>query len=177
MSYNPYHFIVTDKTKKDNTATRNTDNQNFNISIGEVAKILGVESHTIRFWNQEFKDNIPYHISRGNRRYYNNQSIDIFKKIQKLIHKDGIKIRVIKDKQMLPTYNINQNNNQYPCVAKVNIDNQEIAKKQDNNNSQHHYISQTNNVNDKNNNLIKQDFVKNLKEIKFLFEKLSSKLN
>ena len=57
-------------------------------SIGEVAKILDLvnkkkgtlNTHTIRFWEKEFKQIKP-NILNGNRRYYNNETIEVLKKI------------------------------------------------------------------------------------------------
>ena len=56
-------------------------------SIGEVAKLLNLvnkkngklSTHTIRFWEKEFKQIKPYVFS-GKRRYYDNKSILILKK-------------------------------------------------------------------------------------------------
>ena len=53
-------------------------------TIGEVAKILDIASnekkkittHTIRFWEKEFKQIKPK-IMNGNRRYYDNKNIEI----------------------------------------------------------------------------------------------------
>ena len=58
-------------------------------SIGEVAKILNLvdkktgklSTHTIRFWEKEFKQIKPY-IFSGKRRYYDDKTIEILKKIQ-----------------------------------------------------------------------------------------------
>ena len=58
-------------------------------SIGEVAKILNLvdkktgklSTHTIRFWEKEFKQIKPF-IFSGKRRYYDDKSIKILKKIQ-----------------------------------------------------------------------------------------------
>ena len=57
-------------------------------SIGEVAKILNLinekkgtlNTHTIRFWEKEFKQIKPY-ILNGNRRYYCNDTIEVLKKV------------------------------------------------------------------------------------------------
>ena len=57
-------------------------------SIGEVAKILNLinkkngnlNTHTIRFWEKEFKQIKPK-ILTGKRRYYDQTSIEILKKI------------------------------------------------------------------------------------------------
>ncbi len=72
-----------------------------NLSIGEVAKLLGVEAHTIRFWTKEFEPHIAYTIGKGERKYYSLGSVEVFKKIQDLIHVRGIKIRFIKENNLL----------------------------------------------------------------------------
>jgi DNA-binding transcriptional MerR regulator len=66
-------------------------------SIGDVAKMLNLPVHTIRFWTGEFQ-----HIEcirRNGRRYYDNKAVDELKKIKELSHKKGLKIDGIK--QML----------------------------------------------------------------------------
>jgi DNA-binding transcriptional MerR regulator len=72
-------------------------------SIGEVAKILDLinkkkgtlNTHTIRFWEKEFKQIKPK-ILNGNRRYYNNETIDILKKIKYLLKDQGMTINGVK---------------------------------------------------------------------------------
>ena len=72
-------------------------------SIGDVAKMLNLPVHTIRFWTEEFP-----HIEclrRNNRRYYDDGAIEELKKIKELSHKKGMKIEGIK--QMIRYRNIN----------------------------------------------------------------------
>ena len=72
-------------------------------SIGEVAKILDLvnvkkgtlNTHTIRFWEKEFKQIKPK-ILNGNRRYYNNQTIEVLKKIKFLLKEQGMTINGVK---------------------------------------------------------------------------------
>ena len=72
-------------------------------SIGEVAKILDLinkkkgtlNTHTIRFWEKEFKQIKPK-ILNGNRRYYNNETIDILKKVKYLLKDQGMTINGVK---------------------------------------------------------------------------------
>jgi Predicted transcriptional regulators len=60
-------------------------------TIGEVAKLLNLidkktgrpSTHTIRFWEKEFKQIRP-HIFSGKRRYFDNSSIEVLKKIKHL---------------------------------------------------------------------------------------------
>ncbi len=72
-------------------------------TIGEVAKILNlknksgkkVPTHTIRFWEKEFKQIKPK-ILNGNRRYYNKTNIDLLKKIKFLLKDQGMTISGVK---------------------------------------------------------------------------------
>ena len=72
-------------------------------SIGEVAKILNLvnkkkgtlNTHTIRFWEKEFKQIKP-NILSGNRRYYNNETIEILKKVKYLLKDQGMTINGVK---------------------------------------------------------------------------------
>ena len=72
-------------------------------SIGEVAKILDLvnkkkgtlNTHTIRYWEKEFKQIKPK-ILNGNRRYYNNHSIEVLKKVKYLLKVQGMTINGVK---------------------------------------------------------------------------------
>ena len=72
-------------------------------TIGEVVKILGLRSkkgrslptHTIRYWEKEFKQIKPK-ILNGNRRYYDQSNIDILKKIKFLLKDQGLTINGAK---------------------------------------------------------------------------------
>jgi DNA-binding transcriptional MerR regulator len=60
-------------------------------SIGEVAKELGVKTHVIRFWEENFPQVKP-EIGPGGRRYYRNQQFQILEKIKKFLYEDGYTI-------------------------------------------------------------------------------------
>ena len=72
-------------------------------SIGEVAKILNLvnkkngslSTHTIRFWEKEFK-NIKPRILTGRRRYYDNSTIETLRKIKFLLKNQGMTIKGVK---------------------------------------------------------------------------------
>ena len=72
-------------------------------TIGEVAKILNLvnkkkgtlNTHTIRFWEKEFRQIKPKILS-GNRRYYDNETIDVLKKIKYLLKDQGLTINGVK---------------------------------------------------------------------------------
>lgn len=65
-------------------------------SIGEVAEILDVKAHTIRFWEKSF--NIQVNRKDSGRRIYNLSDISLLKKIQKMLHKENMKIRGAKER-------------------------------------------------------------------------------
>ncbi len=72
-------------------------------TIGEVAQILNLfnkkngslSTHTIRFWEKEFKQVKPK-IFSGNRRYYDESVIDILKKIKYLLKVKGMTLNGVK---------------------------------------------------------------------------------
>ena len=72
-------------------------------TIGEVVKILGLKSkkghsmptHTLRFWEKEFKQLKPK-IFNGNRRYYDDENIKLLKKIHYLLKDQGMTINGVK---------------------------------------------------------------------------------
>ena len=78
-------------------------NDNAYKSIGEVAKILDLvnskkgtlNTHTIRFWESEFKQIKPKILS-GNRRYYSKETIEILKKVKYLLKEQGMTIKGVK---------------------------------------------------------------------------------
>ena len=80
-------------------------NENHKIykSIGEVAKLLNLvnkktgklSTHTIRFWEKEFKQIKP-NIFSGKRRYYDSKTINILKKIQFLLKNRGMTINGVR---------------------------------------------------------------------------------
>ena len=72
-------------------------------TIGEVAKDLNLinpktgklSTHTIRFWEKQFKQIKPQ-ILAGKRRYYDNNTIVILKKIKFLLKDKGLTINGVK---------------------------------------------------------------------------------
>ena len=70
-------------------------------TIGEVAEILELDSvgikkntHTIRYWESEFKQIKPIIINK--RRHYDDKNIDILKKIKFLLKDKGMTISGVK---------------------------------------------------------------------------------
>ena len=72
-------------------------------TIGEVAKDLNLvnskngklNTHTIRFWEKEFKEIKPK-IFSGKRRYYDKKNVEILKKIKFLLKEKGLTINGVK---------------------------------------------------------------------------------
>ena len=72
-------------------------------SIGEVAKILNLKSnkkgelptHIIRFWETQFKQIKPK-ILNSNRRYYDENCINLLKKVKFLLKEQGMTISGVK---------------------------------------------------------------------------------
>ena len=98
-------------------------------SIGEVAKILNLvnkkngslNTHTIRFWEKKFKNINPIILS-GRRRYYNEKSIEILKKIKFLLKNQGLTIkgakRVLK---FSSSFNLDDSLNKSINIGKKNL--------------------------------------------------------
>ena len=72
-------------------------------TISEVVQLLGLKSkkgkslptHTIRYWEKEFKQIKPK-ILNGNRRYYDQKNIEILKKVHFLLKEQGMTINGVK---------------------------------------------------------------------------------
>ena len=72
-------------------------------TIGEVAKLLNLKknkkgdlpTHIIRFWETQFKQIKPK-IFNSNRRYYDQKSINLLKKVKFLLKEQGMTINGVK---------------------------------------------------------------------------------
>ena len=72
-------------------------------TIGEVVKILNLKAnkkgilptHTIRFWEKQFKQIKPK-ILNSNRRYYDEKNINLLKKVKFLLKDQGMTINGVK---------------------------------------------------------------------------------
>jgi len=98
-------------------------------TISEVVKILNLKSkkgdslptHTLRFWEKEFKQIKPK-ILTGNRRYYDKKNIELLKKIHFLLKDRGMTIngvkKFLKNKETLELDEISNRS-----ISKLNIRN------------------------------------------------------
>ena len=72
-------------------------------TIGEVVKVINLNSknaksvstHTIRFWEKEFKQIKPKILS-GKRRYYDIKNIELLKKVHFLLKEQGMTLKGVK---------------------------------------------------------------------------------
>lgn len=60
-------------------------------TIGEVAKLCLLETHVLRFWEQEFPQLKP-NKRCGNRRYYNRDEVLLIRRIKILLYEHGFTI-------------------------------------------------------------------------------------
>ena len=87
-------------------------------TISEVAEILNLvnkktgklSTHTLRYWEKEFKEIKPY-IFSGKRRYYDSKSIEILKKIKFLLKNKGMTINGVKKQLKLDDSELDDINN------------------------------------------------------------------
>ncbi|MBL0726035.1 MAG: MerR family transcriptional regulator [Alphaproteobacteria bacterium] len=68
-------------------------------SIGQVANMIGVKEHTIRFWTSEF-NHIRYSVGLGKRKYYKLNAIKQLQEIRYLMKERNLNIDNIK--KLLP---------------------------------------------------------------------------
>ena len=72
-------------------------------TIGQVAKELGlidrktghIQTHTLRYWETQFKQIKPS-VRAGRRRYYSNKDFEVIKFVKYLIREKGITISGVK---------------------------------------------------------------------------------
>ncbi len=103
-------------------------------SIGEVADILDLKdpktgklnTHTIRYWETQFKQIKPKFFS-SNRRYYDNNTVKLFIKIKYLLKEEGLKIegvkRILSRNKTLKLDDLNNrfiNNRETDLILKLN---------------------------------------------------------
>jgi DNA-binding transcriptional MerR regulator len=58
--------------------------------IGEVAQLVGVDAHVLRYWESEFK--IKPHRSSSGQRLFRKQDLSRFYRIKTLLHDEGYTI-------------------------------------------------------------------------------------
>ena len=97
-------------------------------TIGEVAEILNLINkkngklitHTIRFWEKEFRQIKPK-VFAGRRRYYDHKTIDTLKKIKYLLKDKGMTINGVKK-------HLNSENSNLDDLDNTSINKKKILK-------------------------------------------------
>ncbi len=112
----------------------NDKSENAYKTISEVTRILNLvnkktgslNTHTLRFWEKQFKQVKPK-ILAGKRRYYDNKSIEILKKIKFLLKEKGMTIEGVK-KYLINenSFNLDESNNR--TITTKNILKSKIQK-------------------------------------------------
>ncbi|MFN7038126.1 MAG: MerR family transcriptional regulator [Alphaproteobacteria bacterium] len=74
------------KDKKSDSALR---------TIGEVAQIVGVPTHVLRFWEEKFPSIKPFK-NRG-RRYFNKNDISVICEVKNLLYTHGYSIKGVQN--------------------------------------------------------------------------------
>ena len=96
----------------------NDKSENAYKTISEVTRILNLvnkktgslNTHTLRFWEKQFKQVKPK-ILAGKRRYYDNKSIEILKKIKFLLKEKGMTIKGAKNHLLNEESELDETNN------------------------------------------------------------------
>jgi DNA-binding transcriptional MerR regulator len=61
-------------------------------TIGEVARALGIKTHVLRYWEQQFPMLRPLQRS-GGRRYYRAEDVALVERIDRLINREGYTLK------------------------------------------------------------------------------------
>ena len=64
-------------------------------TIGELSQELGVAQHILRYWETRFPQLKPMQRA-GNRRYYRPADVDLVRKIDRLLNKQGYTVRGVQ---------------------------------------------------------------------------------
>lgn len=71
-------------------------NNEYFVSINEVAKRLDVPAHTLRYWEKQFSSAIRPTTGAGGRRYYRKETVEKIEKIKDLLYVRGMTIAGVK---------------------------------------------------------------------------------
>jgi DNA-binding transcriptional MerR regulator len=66
------------------------------LRIGEVAEIIEVPIHTLRYWERMFKEELNPYRSRGGQRRYSEMDVEKIREVKRLIKEEGYSIKGVK---------------------------------------------------------------------------------
>jgi DNA-binding transcriptional MerR regulator len=69
--------------------------QKASYKIGEVARLVGVQTHVLRYWEKEI-DSVKPRKSASNQRRYTFRDIEKFKEIYRLLHQERYTLAGVK---------------------------------------------------------------------------------
>lgn len=103
-------------------------------TIGEITRELDlidkktgkVQTHTIRFWEKQFKQIKPS-IKAGKRRYYSEKDVEIIKNIKNLLKNDGLTINGVKKLLNKNLDNVDLNTNL--SINSANLNKEDLKNK------------------------------------------------
>src|SRR5262245_52648612 len=76
--------------------------------IGEVANLVGVEPHVLRYWEREFRSIRPTKSAKG-QRVYSRKDVENLLRVRDLLYRDGFTIAGAKKKLHEPRSEPGQN--------------------------------------------------------------------
>lgn len=63
--------------------------------VNDVAVELDTPQHTLRYWENQFKEVVPLRRA-GNRRHYRSEDVSLLAGIKKFVHEDGLTLKAVK---------------------------------------------------------------------------------
>ena len=63
--------------------------------VSDVAEELDTPQHTLRYWENQFKEVVLLRRA-GNRRHYRSEDVSLLAGIKKLVHEDGLTLKAVK---------------------------------------------------------------------------------
>jgi DNA-binding transcriptional MerR regulator len=84
------------------------------LTINQVSDILQVEASTIRYWEKEFGDFLKVNCSKGTRKRYTQENLEMFSSIKELLYTEqytikGARRRLELDQSLASALGIEQN--------------------------------------------------------------------
>lgn len=96
-------------------------------TIGEVADIVGVPQHILRFWESKFQQISPQ--KNKGRRYYRPSDVEDLKQIKHLLYEQGFTIKGVK--QYLSSRRKNEKFNSYQANVTEDVSSANQYRKDD----------------------------------------------
>src|SRR5277367_509545 len=82
-------------------ASRETLPAKLYFRIGEVAELVGVEPHVLRYWEREFRTIRPTKSAKG-QRVYSRRDVENLIRVHQLLYEDGFTIAGARKKLLRP---------------------------------------------------------------------------